>query len=25
EGKCGGEGHIETKHTAHKQHSWRNH
>lgn len=25
EGKCGGEGHRETKHTAHKQHSWRNH
>lgn len=25
EGKCGGEGHQETKHTAHKQHSWRNH
>lgn len=24
-GKCGGEGHWETKHTAHKQHSWRNH
>ena len=25
EAKCGGEGHRETKHTAHKQHSWRNH